>query len=188
MNRFEFAREFGRFGHNSILQVRKVTGLAYWTHTEAVTEIVRSVTDKQSMLIAALLHDIVEDVYPKNSAYSLQTIKGMFGWEVSELVDQLTDKFTKEAYPYLNRDERHALERKRQALMDWNAKVIKIADLIHNTSDIVETDPDFAITYLKEKSLLLPLLRVTNDLRNVKLFNIANNQLEKYCKELDVRL
>lgn len=38
------------------------------------------------------------------------------------------------------------------------AQAIKVADLIHNTSSIVERDPDFARAYMREKEALLDVL------------------------------
>lgn len=186
MTKLEFAQAFGRFGHDSIGQLRKYTKLPYWTHTEAVKDIVFSVTPTEFRLISAVLHDLPEDVAPINSAFGLPVIKGIFGQIVYEVVKDLTDVFTKEAFPYLNREERHSLERKRQAKMSDEAKLIKIADLIHNTSDITENDEKFAITYLKEKSLLLPLLKVDHHAANLILWNRANEQLKDLCKRFDI--
>jgi hypothetical protein len=37
----------------------------------------------------------------------------------------------------------------------WNAKIIKLADLIDNTEDICRKDRHFAPVYLREKRLIL---------------------------------
>ena len=42
-------------------QVRKYTGEPYLTHPFAVAGLVRSVTDDEDMVAAAILHDVVED-------------------------------------------------------------------------------------------------------------------------------
>ncbi|WP_395017310.1 hypothetical protein [Dongia sp.] len=39
-----------------------------------------------------------------------------------------------------------------------DAKTVKLADLLDNTSSILARDPKFAKTYLQEKGLMLPLL------------------------------
>ena len=72
---------------------------------------------------------------------------------------ELTDVFTHEAFPYLNRETRKGLEVQRIATVSANAKMIKICDLAHNTSDIVANAPiQFARLYMQEKAALLEVL------------------------------
>lgn len=53
-------------------------------------------------------------------------------------------------------------------------QTIKVADLISNTSSIVQHDPKFAVTYLAEKRQLLSVLKKANPL----LLEIAWKQTE----------
>lgn len=71
---------------------------------------------------------------------------------VSDLTDVSTPKDG-------NRVQRKALDREHTARACREAKTVKLADLIHNTEDIVANDPEFAVTYLREKRLLLEVLR-----------------------------
>lgn len=58
----------------------------------------------------------------------------------------------------LNRAERAALNRAHTATASPRAKTVKLADLLDNTRSITTHDPDFAVVYMREKELLLPLL------------------------------
>ena len=78
------AIEFATEAHGD--QKRKYTGEPYITHPIAVMEIVREVPHTEEMLMAAVLHDTVED-----TPVTIEDIKTKFGTKVAELVDGLTD-------------------------------------------------------------------------------------------------
>lgn len=145
----EKAKAFATNAHKG--QTRKYTGDEYITHPAAVVEIVRSITHTDAMLVAAWLHDVVEDC-----GVSIDTIDHEFGIVVGELVSDLTD-VSKPSDG--NRAKRKAIDLKHTAQASANAKTIKCADLIHNTESITKYDPDFAIVYRKEKQRLLEVLR-----------------------------
>lgn len=67
------------------------------------------------------------------------------------------------------------------ALVSPDAKLIKVADIISNTSDIAEADPDFARVYLNEKRLLLPVLETKH---NLLLWVRATEQVDRAIKKL----
>ncbi len=71
-----------------------------------------------------------------------------------------------------NRAERKAASRERLSRAAGWVQTIKCADLISNTSSIVQHDPKFAVTYLEEKRLLLDVL--TN--ADSRLVRIAREQ------------
>ena|ERR1022692_2104326 len=147
----EKAIDFCKLGHDSINQVRKYTGEPYWNHPIEVMEIVRSVPHTPQMLIAALFHDLVED-----TPITLETIGENFGYEVAVLVEMLTDPSKTEDG---NRSIRKNIDLQHTAIACTEAKTIKLADLISNTKSIVDYDIDFARVYLKEKELLLGVLK-----------------------------
>jgi len=143
---------FCQNGHNSINQVRKYTNEPYWVHPVEVMEIVRTVPNHTpAMLAAALFHDLVEDTPIK-----LEEIEELFGAEVSILVEMLTDVSMPEDG---NRRQRKDKDLQHTAKASPEAKTIKLADLISNTKSIVEYDVDFAKVYLREKALLLEVLK-----------------------------
>lgn len=151
--------------HRSIGQKRKYTGEDYITHPMAVKEIVASVTDDPEILAAALLHDVIEDVYPKNKMYSPWFISEMFGDRVAMLVDELTNEYTKEKYPKLNRKARKEKENERISKISNDAKTIKLADIIHNCSEEQSPSGDgFRAKYAQEKREQLKFLEGGNEI------------------------
>lgn len=160
MDLIKRAQVFAHKAHNSIGQKRKYSGEPYWVHTDAVAAKVASIGGTPEMVAAAHLHDVLEDVTPcdKSGKYNYDTIVAEFGQTVADFVVQLTDVYTKAAYPKLNRAARHDLERERLAKISVEAKTIKLADLHDNTASIVANDKDFAKVYLREKLELLPYI------------------------------
>lgn len=132
-------------------QVRKYTGEPYINHPREVADIVRSVAHTDEMIAAAWLHDVLED-----TQLSADALRVLVGESVVSLVRQLTD-VSKPSDG--NRATRKAMDRAHLAAASPEAKTVKLADLISNTSSIVRYDPEFAVTYLAEKRLLLPFLR-----------------------------
>lgn len=174
------AKNFARSGHDSVGQIRKYTGEKYWTHTEEVAEIVSEVIDNEDVIIGALYHDLAEDV--NKHPYTLDNILSVFGEDVFFIVRDLTDKYTHEAYPNLNRAERKTLEAWRLGFISPDAQTVKVADLLSNTKSIVESDPGFAVTYLKEKEVVLSKLTKAHPV----LLERAKKQLTKAKTKLNM--
>lgn len=148
-------------------QLRKYTGTPYIEHPAAVVELVRSVEHTEEMLAAAWLHDVVEDC-----GVTFGELCDYFGWGTYDLVYHLTDV----SHPTDgNRQIRKQkdLDHLRQAPPE--AKTIKLADIIDNTSSIVKYDPEFAKVYLEEKKSLLQVLREGNSI----LWDRANKILSE---------
>jgi len=149
-NIYKKAKEFSRDAHESIGQKRKVSGGKYYLHTWAVAELVYTKTKDEEILAAACLHDVIEDVFPKNPIYNAGLIQQEFGERVLGLVLELTDEYTKTNYPDLSRKERKRLEAIRISQISEDAKLIKRADLHHNSLEI-GVDEFFNKTWLAEK-------------------------------------
>jgi GTP diphosphokinase / guanosine-3',5'-bis(diphosphate) 3'-diphosphatase len=146
------AMMFAREVHKD--QRRKYTGNPYVDHLAEVAGIVVAAPsynpsyDMEGVMPAvAWLHDCVEDcgILP---GY----LHDRFGFHVARGVDLLSDLETG------NRAERKAASRERLASAPGWIQTIKCADLISNTSSIVQHDPKFAVTYLEEKRLLLAVM------------------------------
>jgi (p)ppGpp synthase/HD superfamily hydrolase len=131
-------------------QFRKYLDIPYITHPIEVMEIVRTVPHTKAMLIAAVIHDTVED-----TAVTFNDIRNHFGEEVMSLVMQLTDVSD---LTMGSRAIRKEIDRQHTAKASAEAKTIKLADLISNTASIVEHGKDFAKVYLPEKARLLEVL------------------------------
>lgn len=160
--------------HGATGQKRKYTDEPYIVHPAEVVQILKTagVTDP-NMLAAAWLHDVIED-----TAVTRQDVLSVFGPVVMTLVWQLTDVSTREDG---NRAARKELDRFHTEQAHPEAKSVKLADLISNTRSIVTHDPRFAAVYLKEKTLLLEVLR---DCSHPVLWEQANELLEKANNEL----
>lgn len=171
---------FGRAAHDSIGQTRKYTGEPYWTHTERVAGIlIDSLIDlygivgfDTDMVAGLLLHDVVEDVFPKNPDYSLKRIYNEFGPVIAGYVHDLTDVYTKEAFPQYNRRQRHEQERIRMCLINDKSKVMKACDIRDNTEDISLSNPGYAKSYIPEKIVAAQeLSKSFSDLKLKKIFH-----------------
>ncbi len=105
-------------------QMRK-SGDPYITHPLAVTTILADIGMTEPTLVAALLHDTVED-----TAYTLAELRSDFGDEVALLVDGVT-KLDKVKYG----DSAHAETIRKMIVAmskDIRVLVIKLADRLHN--------------------------------------------------------
>jgi (p)ppGpp synthase/HD superfamily hydrolase len=153
------AFEYAKAAHASINQKRKYSGDPYIVHPMAVAKVLTDsgVTD-EDLICAALLHDVLEDVWPVNAVYHPASIEELFGKTVLGYVEELTDEYTKELYPDLNRAERKKREAERISKISDGALKVKLADLIDNTGDIAKNDPGFAKVYLREKQRILDAL------------------------------
>ena len=142
---------FASSAHGAIEQKRKYSGEDYIVHPVEVMEIVRSLPDHtDEMLIVALLHDVVEDTEVK-----LVDIAVKFGAKIAEMVAEITDVSEPEDG---NRAVRKGLDREHLAKARPEVQTVKLADIISNSKDILENDPNFAKVYISEMKLLLDVL------------------------------
>ncbi|MGC9667261.1 RelA/SpoT family protein [Planosporangium sp. 12N6] len=114
-------------------QTRK-SGDPYITHPLAVAEILAELGMDTTTLVAALLHDTVED-----TSYTLQALEGDFGAEVALLVDGVT-KFDKVFYG----DAAEAETIRKMIIAagrDVRVLVIKLADRLHNMRTLDARSP-----------------------------------------------
>jgi guanosine-3',5'-bis(diphosphate) 3'-pyrophosphohydrolase len=159
------AMQFAREVHKD--QRRKYTNNPYADHLAEVAGIVATVQNQfmpppGTVLAAAWLHDTVED-----TAVTIDQIYVAFGETVAYGVRMLSD------LELGSRADRKAASRARLAQAPGWIQSIKCADLISNTSSIVEHDPKFAVTYLEEKRLLLDVLTKADP----RLVEMARSQL-----------
>ena len=151
MNIVEKAQMFAAGAHAGVGQKRKYTGEDYIHHPVAVAEIVRKHGGTDEMVAAAMLHDTIED-----TQVTFGHIFSLFGDRVAEMVDALSNKAKKEDG---NRETRFFINVKAlRERLDMQSRVIKLADLIHNTQSITRYDQKFAAQYLAEKAFMLRVL------------------------------
>lgn len=156
-NRIEMVKELATELHGE--QKRKYTGDPYVTHTFRVADTVRKHGGDENMIHAAILHDVLEDT-PTTEIQLFNLLRGGIleqkdAIDVVRLVKELTDIFTVEDYPNINRGGRKEMESFRLGMISDRAQTIKYADLLDNGEDILRNDPKFAKIYLKEKEMIL---------------------------------
>lgn len=127
---FERARAFCQFAHRG--QLRRGTSTPFATHPIAVTGILSQHTTDLAILIAALLHDVVED-----TKFTLEDIKCLFGDEVADLVGQVSEIKTSptgEKLSWIKRKTQVVQRLREEGAM--GSLMIKVADHIHNLDDM----------------------------------------------------
>ena len=157
-------------------QKRKYTGAPYYTHLLSVADRVEQYVKNGYETEIALCHDLIED-----TECSLADLSGKLmsiGYDIEEDevilagVDDLTDKYTTEKYPSLNRAQRKELESVRIIASRPIAQTVKYADIIDNMLSLAEHDPGFARVYARE---------VDNYLSKI---NMGHPELYAACCEL----
>ena len=130
----------------------------YINHPIAVAERLVSVggVEDADVLIAALLHDTVEDV-----GVTPEELEEKFGARVRSLVLEVTDDKT------LPKAERKKLQEEHAPHLSTGAKLIKLSDKISNIHDIVNRPPadwsrERKIEYLNWGERVIKGLRGTN--------------------------
>ena len=174
--------EYVKFAHGD--QKRKYTMEPYYTHCITVAEIVSEYDHSNGMIEIALCHDLFEDTTV--TEFTLRKCLKELGYTVQEQdfivigVTALSDYWTSERFPQLNRGTRKHLEAIRLGKINESYQTIKYADLIHNTKSIIQHDKGLAKKYIPEKREILNLMRMGNlelFIRSYELLLVAENEL-----------
>jgi len=149
--------------------MRKYTGEPYHTHPQAVAHILQvhvpeATTD---MVVAAYLHDVVED-----TKVTFETINFYFGGVVEGYVRGLTNG----KVPRYNRDEQKRHNAFCLAAQCEEVKIIKLCDRLHNLPSVIEHDKKFAAVYVPETRHLL-------DTALFAVHDVLWNKLDKIVKD-----
>ncbi len=124
-------------------QTRKSGGDPYITHPLAVATILAELGMTEPTIVAALLHDTVED-----TSYTLEQLTADFGTEVATMVDGVTklDKIT-----YGESAQAETIRKMIVAMSrDIRVLVIKLADRLHNMRTLHFLRPDKQVRIAKE--------------------------------------
>ena len=148
-SRLDHAKLWAGMHHKG--QVRKYTGEPYIEHPLEVAEMVKEHGLSETAIIAAILHDTVED-----TGATLEDVEELFGTGVAEYVWYLT----KPPVFVGNRATRKSLDRDRLSAAPEEVKFIKFYDVFHNASSIREHDPEFYDSWRHEMQLLFLAMNV----------------------------
>ncbi|HKP69259.1 MAG TPA: HD domain-containing protein [Pyrinomonadaceae bacterium] len=113
-------------------QTRKGNGQPYINHPLEVANILATIggVDDDDMIIAALLHDTVED-----TDATFEDLEKKFGPRITGFVRELTDDKS------LPKQDRKRLQVEHAPHMTHEAKQIKLADKISNIRDVTDNPP-----------------------------------------------
>lgn len=116
------------FANNAHAGVKRKSGEPYIIHPLAVAKIViEEIGLSATSIIAALLHDVVED-----TDYNLEDISNLFGEKVASIVDGLT-KLSEEFTPQHDSKQANNFRKMLMTLSDdVRVILIKLADRLHN--------------------------------------------------------
>lgn len=133
--RIQKAFEFAKNAHAG---VKRKSGEPYIIHPLAVAKIVvDEIGLSATSIIAALLHDVVED-----TDYTLEDIKNLFGEKVSSIVDGLT----KLSGEFISQSDSKQASNFRKMLMtlsdDVRVILVKLADRLHNMRTLDSMPPN----------------------------------------------
>ncbi len=124
---------------------KRANGIPYITHPISTTEILTELEVDEDTLVAALLHDTVED-----TKVTIDEIKELFGEDIAALVDGVT-KLSR--IPYSSKEEVQAENFRKMFLAmakDIRVVLIKLADRLHNMRTIGSMPSDKQIEKAKE--------------------------------------
>ncbi len=167
--RIEQAFELGKKVHAG--QKRK-SGEDYFSHPVAVAHMLADMHADADTLIAALLHDTVED-----TPLTLDEIKVIFGEEVTVLIDGVTKLDAKEVAMSPKLDEQIESIRKIFTLMqkDVRIMVIKLVDRLHNIQTIQFLKPE------RQQTLAQETLEVYVKIADKLCMQDLRDELEALC-------
>jgi (p)ppGpp synthase/HD superfamily hydrolase len=162
------ARTFavGRHGR----QTRKYVNELLSRHLEAVvSHLVDHGIDDEEVLAAAYLHDVIED-----TPTTIEELMAVFGAHTAELVYWMTDAEVG------SRTARKTMFCWRIGRAPWEAKLIKMADIVDNAATIRLANPAFATEYLTEKTQMLDQMALIESQRltDLRLYKLARRMVD----------
>ena len=128
-SRLEQAIRFAAVGHQG--QVRRSSGVPYVEHVVAVAWILDRAGFDEDVVIAGLLHDLVED-----TPATLADVEQRFGRDVAELVAHCSEAKTDDQgrkRPWIDRKSDHLAALRKAPV---GARAIVLADKLHNLISI----------------------------------------------------
>ncbi len=162
-------------------QLIKSTLLPYFDHLNKVALMAKNAVEWGYEI--GLCHDLLEDTATTSTELQTALVHFDYPKAVADLITacvvELTDVFTKTAYPKLRKKERKKLENKRLQTLSAAAQTVKYADLIDNVAWMMKYDLKHAAKYLKKKSVLLTNLNRGNVYLRQQAMDIIQQELLK---------
>jgi (p)ppGpp synthase/HD superfamily hydrolase len=144
------AIQFAKKAHEG--QILKFNGEPFYNHVDRVLRTVIAHTDNEDLQCASVLHDVIERCNIQSEQLEYE-----FNLVVAAIVTELTNIYTKKAYPNLARKERKLQEMIRIGKISSSSKLIKLADRIDKIENFKRSGEDCQY-YLGETRQLLEVL------------------------------
>jgi len=178
IERLDYAYDMAKYGHRN--QFRE-SGARYFEHVRATAIVLvdeLGITDVE-IIIAALLHDMLEDSF----LLTHDRIKVTFGERVSSLVSAVTKP--KKGDPRFSSDhERHLWYFEQMRVSSPEAKLLKLADRLQNMRTLDSCSPEKQNRKIKEtRDVYIPLIADIADEYPDKA-NYLSSQIEKTLSKL----
>jgi guanosine-3',5'-bis(diphosphate) 3'-pyrophosphohydrolase len=180
----EKIKDFADQAHGD--QKRKYTQDRYIVHPERVMHMCQQYDSSLPVSAAALLHDVLEDTpvtQRELHQFLLSVMNDTDAQQTTHLVEELTDVYTKQKYPRLNRRTRNQKEANRIERTSPESQTIKYADIIDNCKEIAIHDPEFAGLFLCECRMLLRRMQKGNKELYGKAVETVDNCLKQVPRE-----
>lgn len=165
-------------------QMRHYTPDRYIVHPIQVMQLCTEYTQDETMLAAALLHDVLEDTQVNKEAmlcFLLSVMEEDKAKRTLGLVIELTDVYTKKKYPTWNRRKRKAMEASRIEQTSSEAQTIKYADILDNINELPKDD-EFSTVFLKECRSLLKRMNKGETPLYKRTVEAVKNRLKEFQK------
>ena len=165
-------REAYRFSDEAHLGQFRASGEPYISHPIAVTEICAAWKLDAAALMAALLHDVMED-----QGVTKQELIERFGTEVAELVDGLSKL---DRLEFASKAEQQAESFRKMLLAmarDVRVILIKLADRLHNMRTLG------AVSHEKRRRVARETLEIYSPIAHRLGLNIIYRELQELCFE-----
>ena len=121
---------------------KRKQGTPYYTHPLAVCKLLKKKGFNESYQIAGLFHDLIED-----TETTYEEILNLTNFEIATAVRLVTKEPGYVMSTYIDAINKNHM-----------AKMVKLADRVHNVSELVDTDIEFVNRYLDEtEEYLVPL-------------------------------
>tara|TARA_Y100000816_G_scaffold186896_1_gene135830 strand:- start:86 stop:667 length:582 start_codon:yes stop_codon:yes gene_type:complete len=136
----------------------------------------------EDILIAAVLHDILEDTDGTEN-----DLRFKYGERVLGIVKEVTDD------PALSRDEKKARQESEASGKSYAAKIVKAADKTSNMKDLVRCPPGWKISsvrgYTEHARRVVSALNAKGELpaQLASMFWNASQDVLSWCDEQDIR-
>jgi len=187
---FQQAVEFTVKHHEG--QMRE-SGEPYIIHPVAVANIVLGMGMDSVSVIAAMLHDTVEDC----EDVSLEDIRDLFGADVAQLVDGVTKLTISGKQTYITKKQEQAENLRKLFLAiaaDVRVVIIKLADRLHNMRTIAYCNPEKRARKAKETlEVYAPLAHrfgmgtIKGELEDLSFMYLMPEEYERIKAEFNIR-